>query len=503
MKNVLELLERSAQKHPNKIAFSDMQTAICYLDFMRQCQSVGTALSAKGYYKRVIAVYMDQSVCSLVSALGIVYAGNSYVIIDSKMPAERIRCILDTVHPAAILCSAETLDKVSETGFDGETIVTNSLTETPIDEQRLSNIRKKQIDSDPLYILFTSGSTGMPKGTVIHHKNVLSYSAWFCEAFSLDEHTVFGNQTPFYFSMSVSDVYGTLRSGATLHIIPKKLFSFPVKLLEYLNEKTVNTLYWVPSALCIVADWKALDFMPVPTLQRVLFAGEVMPSRQLNYWRSKLPEAVFANLFGPTETTDICCYYVVNRPIDDAQSVPIGVSCNNCECLIVGEKGLITVEGEMGELYVRGSFVAPGYFGNPEKTSSAFVQNPLHNDYPEFVYRTGDLVRLNSYGEMEYVCRKDFQIKHMGYRIELGEIESAANATEGIKLAVVIYDKEKDDIVLIYNGKKMDSTILTAALAKRLPNYMMPTRIIRIREMPYNANGKIDRAFLSGHYNEL
>ena len=501
MKNVLELLERCAAVSPDKTAFTDETHAVAYADLLLRCQEVGTALHLRGLYRQIVAVYMPQSVDSLVSAFGIVYAGCAYVILDSKMPPERIRSILETVRPAAVLCDGTCAEQLPLTGFSGMTLRIDELA-VPVREDALAAIRARQIDADPVYILFTSGSTGTPKGSVLTHRNVLSYSRWFSDTF-LTPDSVLGNQTPFYFSMSVSDVYGTLQVGATLHILPKKLFSFPVKLLEYLNEKAINTIYWVPSALCIVADWKALDYVPPKHLHHVLFAGEVMPARQLNYWRRFLPDAVLANLFGPTETTDICCFYVVDRPLSDSDSVPIGSACNNCECIVLGADGKAAAAGEVGELYVRGSFVSPGYFGDPEKTAKAFVQNPLQNDYPEWVYRTGDLVRVNAYGEMEYVSRTDHQIKHMGYRIELGEIEAAAGAIETIRQSVAVYDKASDEIVLLYSGKKTDPAVLLNALSRRLPNYMLPSGILRVREMPLNANGKIDRAYLQSHYKDL
>ncbi len=501
VKNVLQLLERSAARFPDKIAFADETTALTYADLERRCRQVGTALAGKGLIRRVIAVYLPQCVDSLIAAFGAVYASDCYVMIDYRMPPARIRTILDTVRPAAVLTDPDGARSFAQVQCDAPVLTLADLFgET--DADLLRTLRARQIDTDPVYMLFTSGSTGVPKGTVIHHRNVLAYSAWFCAAFSLDDTAVLGNQTPLYFSMSVSDVFGTLRAGATLHMIPKKLFSFPVKLLEFLRDRQVNTLYWVPSALCIVADWKGLDFVPLPDLKRVLFAGEVMPARQLNYWRKRAPDAQFANLFGPTETTDICCYYLVDRPIADDESVPIGFACDNCECLILREDGTRADAGETGELYVRGSFVASGYFADADRTRDAFVQNPLQSAYPEIVYRTGDLVRTNAYGEMEYVCRKDYQIKHMGYRIELGEIEAAAYAVEGIRLAVVLFDAKTDEIVLLYSGKKTDDGALLQALSARLPVYMLPSRIMRLREIPYNANGKIDRALLLRQYTQ-
>ncbi len=502
MKNVLELLERSVSSFPNKISFSDeIQGGITYSDLVGLSKNVGTFFINKNVHRKAIAVYMNQSINSIISAFGIVYSGNYYVIIDCKMPIERINYILETLNPAAVIYSEETEDNITSFNFNGELCKIDEIKNNKADLKALDRVRNRQIDTDPLYVLFTSGSTGKPKGTVINHRNVLAYSEWFCNAFNIDEKSIFGNQTPFYFSMSVSDVYGVIRAGASLYIIPKKLFSFPIKLIEFLNENKVNTIYWVPSALSIVANWKTFDFIKPKYIKRVLFAGEVMPTKQLNYWIRHLPfpDTLYANLFGPTETTDICCYYVVNREIPNTSPVPIGNSCNNCDCFIVNDDGKEDIQGE---LYVRGSFVALGYFNNSNKTNEVFVQNPLQNAYPEKVYKTGDIVKMNELGEMEYVSRKDFQIKHMGYRIELGEIEFSANNIDGIKLAVVIYDKLSDDIILIYQGKRFSEADLIKELSGYIPNYMLPTKVIRIREIPFNANGKIDRNYLLNNYKE-
>jgi len=356
------------------------------------------------------------------------------------------------------------------------------------------------IDTDPLYALFTSGSTGSPKGAVVSHRNVISYISWFTQTFSIDSDTVFGSQTPLYFSMSVSDVFSTIASGAALHLLSKKMFSFPMQLIEYLNSHEVNTIYWVPSALCLLANWKIFDYCEAKNLRKILFAGEAMPTRQLNYWIAHLPNALYANLFGPTETTDICAYYILNRKLADDEPVPIGRACNNCDVFVLRENGTLAGPGEEGELYVRGSFVVPGYYGDPEKTAAAFVQNPLNPHYPEIVYRTGDLVRYDRFGDLEYICRKDFQIKHMGYRIELGEIEAAASCAEEIASCAALYDSVRDQIVFAYQAKKLTESRLMELLAKRLPSYMMPGRLIALSSMPHNANGKIDRVHLKNTY---
>lgn len=498
MKNVLELLENSTERFPGKISFADPDTSDTWSELSAASKAIGTYLAGKKFYKKTVAVYMNQSVGSVEAMLGIIYSGNSYVVIDGKMPEDRIHNIFSVVEPCFLICDREHASQAEKLSV--EYCCLPEIRNLPYDNSVLKKIRDRQIDTDPVYILFTSGSTGMPKGTVISHRNILAYSDWNCGTFGISEDTVYGNQTPFYFSMSVSDVYGTLRSGATLNIIPKKYFSFPVLLINYLNERKVNTIYWVPSALALVANWKALDAAELKYIKKIMFAGESIAPKHLNYWRRHFPDALYANLFGPTETTDICAYWIQNREIPDNGVVPIGNACDNCECLIIDENGS---EADEGELYVRGSFLSDGYFRNPGKTESAFVQNPLNSSYPEKVYRTGDLVRRNRYGEMEYISRRDFQIKHMGYRIELGEVESAASTPEKIKNVCAVYDEKTDEIVLIYEGRKIDDDEYSAVLSELLPQYMMPGKIIRIKNMPYNANGKIDRVWLKNNYNEI
>lgn len=235
-------------------------------------------------------------------------------------------------------------------------------------------------------------------------------------------------------------------------------------------------------------------------IEKVLFAGEVMPAKQLNYWRSKYPNALFANLFGPTETTDICTYYIVDREIKDTESVPIGIACDNCDSFVVTEDGRLAGIGEEGELYARGSFLAMGYYNDPDKTAAAFVQNPLQSHYPERVYKTGDLVRWNERGELIYLSRRDFQIKHMGYRIELGEIEAAATAQPGVDVSVCLYDQAADQLILIYVGAKAEQETVRQALQAALPAYMLPAKVIQAKTIPYNQNGKTDRKALAAAY---
>lgn len=491
MKNVLEMLESSSELYPDKTVFASSTASYTYSELVSLSRRIGSALLPV-HGGRPVAVLMPRGADCLAAAFGVVYSGVPYVILDSEMPEKRIDAVLETLIPGALIVSDNCTDKVQSLKTKCAVVRYSDAISSDAEKASLDKVRAAMTSSDILYILFTSGSTGKPKGCAVTHANVLAYTKWYSDAFDISEDTVFGSQTPFYFSMSVSDVYSTLRQGASMYIIDKMYFSFPIKLVELLNEQKVNTIYWVPSALAIIANWRVFDYAMPRYIEKVLFAGEVMPQKQLNYWRKKLPGAVFANLFGPTETTDICTYYVVDREFADTDTLPIGHACDNCNIFVLNEEGQLCKPEEEGELYVRGPFVAAGYYNDPAKTAEAFVQNPLNTSLPETVYRTGDIVRENKLGELEYVTRRDFQIKRMGYRIELGEIEAAACAADGVEAAAAVWCAANEKLVLVYSGKA-DAENVRCTVNAKVPVYMQPDRIERIRQMPYNQNGKTDR----------
>lgn len=498
MHHILELLDRTASEHPRAVGFCDETASFTWEQTSRAVHGVGTALDALpgSVLHRPVGVYMERGTAALHAMLGVLAAGGFYTVLDTAQPPERVRAILDQLEPAALITDVAHAEAARALAGDTPVLDYQAAAATEADEARVAALRQAVIDTDLAYVLFTSGSTGLPKGVAVTHRNVLAYSEWVVSTFGFSPDTVLGNQTPFYFSMSVTDLYGALRSGACLQVLPKRLFSFPVQLLEYLCARQVNTLYWVPSALGIVANWKALDYTAAPPLHTILFAGEVMPTAKLNYWRSHYPKARFANLYGPTETTDICAYYELDRDFRDDESLPIGRACENCGLLVLcGDRP--AAPGEAGELCVRGSFVAAGYYRQPDKTAQRFVPNPVQTACPETLYRTGDLVQYNDRGELVYCGRLDNQIKHMGYRIEPGEIETAAFGQDKLDDCACVYDAARDKLVLFFQAKKDVTGELRARLAGRLPAYMQPAEYRRLRQMPHNANGKVDRKALA------
>lgn len=494
-KQVTDYLDDTAAKYPDKTALIDGQGTLTFSELRNGAQHIASFLADRPLYKKPVAVFLPKCKECVMTFMGIAYSGNFYTPIDTAMPASRIEKILQTLEPTAIITDEAHKEQALNLPGQVQVLTVEKLLTTPVNQPLLAKVSAHIIDTDVLYVFFTSGSTGMPKGVTISHRGVIDYTEWVTETFHIDQNHIFGNQAPLYFDNTVLDIYQMLKTGATLCLIPENLFMFPPMLLDYMREQEINIIFWVPSALSFVANVGILANKLVPSLKKVLFCGEVMPNKQLNMWRKAYPNVLYANLYGPTEITDVCAYYIVDRPFADNEPLPMGYPCRNTDILVLDETDK-PVEGEaIGELCVRGSSLAYGYYRQPEKTAAAFVQNPLNTAYPEIIYRTGDLVRYNERGELVYVSRKDFQIKHMGYRIELGEIETAVSALDGVTMNCCLYDTVKSLITLFYTGEAADKEIL-AALKNLLPAYMLPGAVHHLDSMPLNLNGKIDRTLL-------
>ena len=489
--NILEYLEETALKLPRKMAFSDGVDSLTFGELQNRAKSVGSFLCKKGIYRRAVVVMMNKHPDTIAAFMGIIYAGCFYVCLDADMPQKRIELIFESIKPEAVIYDKKNERHLSKLPEGAEKYLYNDISSTPANEAGLLSVRERQIDTDPIYIVFTSGSTGIPKGVAACHRSVIDYTETLCEAIGFDEGAVFGNQTPLYFDAPLKEIMPTLKFGATTYFIPKQLFMFPVKLCEYLDEHKINTVCWVVSALVMISSLGALEKNAPKYLSRICFGSEVFPIGEYEKWREAYPDAEFFNLYGPTEATGMSCYWKA-RELEDGEAIPIGKPFRNTEIMLIGEDGKIVKDGESGEIYIRGTCVTLGYFRNAEKTGEAFVQNPLNDAYPEPVYKTGDLARKNERGELVFLTRKDSQIKHMGHRIELGEVEAAAATCESLTRACAVYHDEEKKIVLFYTGDASESDV-ASHMRLLVPRYMLPANVIKLDVMPLTANGKLDR----------
>lgn len=493
MFNVLDYLENSAAKFKNKIAVIEEEKNISYEELYHVSKRVGSYFATKNISNELIVVFMDKGIDTLISFFGSVYANCYYSLINPELPEVRINNIKETTNVKYIITNDE-YEEIAKKYFEGlEIINIKTLKENKINEEALSISRNNHIDCDPLYVNFTSGSTGIPKGVVVSHRSVIDFIDKFTELFHFESNDIIGNQAPFDFDVSVKDIYSSIKIGATLVIIPKKYFSSPSKLLDYICDNKVTTLTWAVSALCLITTFHGLEYKTPITVNKVIFSGEVMPLKHLKQWMEHLPKATFINVYGPTEITCNCTYHIIDRNRDYTDKIPIGIPFPNERIyLLNNENKLITTPNETGEICVGGTCLGLGYFNNKEQTEKAFIQNPTNEKYIDLIYRTGDLGYYNEQKELMFSGRKDFQIKYQGHRIELEEIDKALMNIESIIRSCTIFEEEKSKLYGFYIGD-IDSKELHHKLKEILPIYMIPTKLIKLNEFPMTKNGKIDR----------
>ena len=502
IRNILDYLEQSARHYPDKIAFADEMSTCTYKELWETARSVGTKLANYVPPRSPVPVFMEKRVETIYAFLGAVYAGCFYVLLDSKLPSERLKQILQTLQSEVLVLHPDYEKQFKALEYERNVVNILEALQEEEDAVLLETIREQRLDIDPLYAIFTSGSTGIPKGVLVSHRSVIDFMEEFVDIFGITDKDVIGNQAPFDFDVSVKDIYSTLKTGATMQIIPKKMFSFPTKLLDYLDEREITTLIWAVSALCIVTTLKGLEYKVPQKVNKIIFSGEVMPIKHLNEWKKYLPDALYANVYGPTEITCNCTYYIVDREFQPGESLPIGQPFSNEKVFLLDEGNqLVREAGKKGEICVSGTALSLGYYRNPEQTKKVFVQNPLNEKYLERIYRTGDMAYYGHDGYLYFASRKDFQIKHMGHRIELGEIELAMEMAEGIRRACCTYDEPENKIIAFYEGEAEKRQIVRA-LGKKLPAYMIPNVWVKLDRLPITKNGKIDRKKMLKEYRE-
>jgi len=501
MNSAILMFERTAKLYKDKIAVEDEYEQVSFSGLRNRALSVASGLLSVDRERtglQPVIVYMPKSAKALVCYMGAMYSGNPYVPVDIDIPMKRLQSIIDNMRTGHIITDAEHVKNLDSLNlYDIKPHVYADIVSSEIDEYAVMEKVSLVIDSDPIYVMFTSGSTGVPKGVTIPHRGIIDYAEWLRDTFDFDENTVLGNQAPFYFDNCTFDIYTMFLTGAKMVIIPEVLFRFPNKLPEYLTEKQINTIFWVPTVLISVANSGALENIELPYLKKVLFCGEAMPNKQLNIWRRHFPDLLYANLYGPTEITDACTYYIVDREFADSDPLPIGKARRNMRAIILNEEDKPAKVGEIGELCILGSPLARGYWNNPDTTRKVFVQNPLCPYYDDRMYRTGDLAYFTEDGNIIFVGRSDSQIKHRGNRIELGEIETAAKSLAYINNACVIYDTDAQEIVLFAEtDEELVLRKVNLDLKKIVPAYMLPGRLVCMEKLPLTPNGKIDRVLL-------
>ncbi len=495
MKNILEYLERTRERYPGRTAVDDGRVRFTWDRLADLSRRIGSALAGMTQPGRPVAVLMEKSSMTLAVMLGAVYAGCFYVTADPRQPRARNLELLELLEPAVTVAGERTAQELREAGYRGAVRGPEELLLEKEDTARLWKIREEGNGADLLYGMFTSGSTGKPKCITVSHEAVIRFITHFTELFGIRAGDRIGNQAPFNFDVSVKDIYSGIMTGAAVVLIPRKLFSAPPLLLDYLEEKKVTVLIWAVSALCLVSSVRGLEYKAPGTVRKVLFSGEVMPLGQLRLWQEALPHAEFVNLYGPTEITCNCTYCLVDKNCENVEKLPIGRAFPGREVFLADEEGRpVAVAGTIGEICVAGESLSSGYYRNPEETAKRFQVRRTGDGTEKLCYCTGDLGYYGAGGQLFFAGRKDFQIKHMGHRIELEEIERTMETISGVIRSCCLLDGKRSRITAFYTGEVLPGTV-RAELKKRLPAYMIPGKFFQTGQMPLNANGKLDRAY--------
>ena len=324
---VTDYIDETVLKYPNKVAFVDENKSITFLQLQRSAKKIATTIIELGLWKEPICIFLDKSVEVICAFEGVSYSGNFYSPLDTYMPEERINKIINKLSPRAIITDKAHKEFASTFSGNATILCYEDMMEKKINDILIQYSTNRIIDSDVLYVLFTSGSTGTPKGVIISHRGIIDLTEWIANELKFSSESIMANQTPFYFSFSVYEIYQTLKNGATTYIVPKKLFSYPVQLMQYLTDHKINTIIWVPSILNYVSTLKAMGKPHCDTLKYVFFGAEAMQVKHLNRWMDEYPNARFFNLFGPTEVTDTCNYYEIKRRLKEGERLPIGEAC--------------------------------------------------------------------------------------------------------------------------------------------------------------------------------
>jgi amino acid adenylation domain-containing protein len=511
-----EYVARQAEARPDAVALVMGDERLTYGELEAASNRLARLLREAGCKRRDrVCLFVPKSPDAIVAELATLKADCAYVPIDTASPAPRVELIVESAEPALILASAPAAKLLDDVLATHGTVTVGSLDEDAVSGENFESAFKgadqaaqdagplawENTADDAAHILFTSGSTGTPKGVVIKHANVVAFVEWAADYFGTKAGDRVSGHPPLHFDLSTFDIYATFLAGAELHLVPAAANLVPHKLAELIRESELTQWFAVPSTFTFMAKFGVVQPGAFPSLERVLWCGEVLPTPILMEWMRAVPQATFTNLYGPTEATIASSYYTMPTiPASETEPVPIGVPCADEELLVLDEHLQPVPEGEIGDLFIAGVGLSPGYWRDEEKTAAAFLPDPRTPGSEERIYRTGDLAKVLDGGLVYFLGRADSQIKHRGYRIELGEIETALGALDELaEVAVVGVDTggfEGTTICCAYapaEGQDAEPVRLGEQLRKVLPPYMVPGRWLALDVLPKNVNGKIDR----------
>jgi amino acid adenylation domain-containing protein len=512
------LLTMQAERRPDATAVVMGPERLSYAELDEASSRLAGCLAARGVGPGSrVCILLPKSPTAIVSIFGILKAGASYVPLDPDNPAARTGRMLRSSDDRFLLTSAKSLpllsELISEPPSHGEWCVgwlddENAPAFGAIESFTMRDVRASPAETrasgrspdDIAYIMFTSGSTGVPKGVTITHANVLAFIDWAVPYFGIGPGDRSSSHPPLHFDLSVFDIFGTIAAGAELHLVPKSVSLLPAPLARFIRDSALTQWFSVPSVLNYMMNADCVAPGDFPALQRLLWCGEVLPTPTLRYFMERLPHVRFTNLYGPTEATIASSYHTVPAlPANDRDDIPIGLPCAGEELLVLDEALAPVPPGEIGELYIGGVGLSPGYWRDADKTAAAFKQTSV-GGATRRIYRTGDLAWTDADGEVHYVGRADSQIKSRGYRIELGEIEAALRTLDELDEAAVVAIRSEGfegwTICAAYvptTPGGTDPSRITEELRRALPAYMIPQRWAEYERLPTNSNGKVDR----------
>ncbi len=512
------LLRDAAGRAPGDSAVNLGEDELTYGELEAHSNRIARALRATGVRRGDrVALHLPKSTHAVAAVYGILKAGAAYVPIEPGSPAPRLADIVAQCRPSCIVTWSQAREKLSPelcraSGVAGIASIDDAgpfgdlgLPAVQLGEaaaaEPASDPSVGSVDHDLAYVLFTSGSTGTPKGVMLSHLNALTFVDWARDTFELRPDDRLSNHAPFNFDLSVLDLFSTAAAGARVTLVPEGLAMFPTRLADLVERERLTVWFSVPSVLTLLLTRGNLAGHDLASLRWILFAGEVFPARYLRELMRALPEARYANLYGPTETNVVTWYEVERLDEGRIEPVPIGKACENTDCIVIAEDGdVVTGPGREGLLHVRGSTVMQGYFGQPEATAAAFVPSPLATGREELLYCTGDWVTIDERGDFVYLGRRDHMVKTRGYRVELGEIESALYAHPAVREAAAVAvpdDLLGNRIRAFVVGDGLTPKEIRAHCATLLPRYMVPEEVELIAELPRTTTDKIDRPHLA------